>query len=529
MEERKIIGEKVQKFCSKYLVLIVAILTLLIGIFSICITAYFENATYSFASEKTAYHIDNSIIIIALSIVALLILWGFSKLTQKIKSKWVFLAIIILTGIIQVIWVCSIKFMPYADQENVISCAKQLLHGDFEEFSKAYSYFGIYPFQIGIIYYIALIFKIFNTENFLILQIFNVIFSLINLFLMRRITAQLFKEEKVQKILNFLLLIFSIYFMFFNVHVYGNINGLTFGLIALYFTLKYLENKKKRYLVITAISMAISIALKSNYNIFLCGVIITLALDFLKDKKIRTAVGIIGILFAYFALQFGNTFVLEKTIDAKVPKGIPMVGYIYMGMHDSETMSSGWYSSVPVDTFQENNFDSEKTSEQDKELLKSRVRELFKNPKELCMFYMDKLASTWLNPTFQTIWCSYPGAQMTLHEDYAKEIERKEVVKDMLSGKAYKVEENILNIFQIIVFIFAGMGMLKIFKQGKIEHILLPMIFLGGFVFHTFWETKAIYVLQYYYLLLPYAAFGIAKIFEKLNLIIKNERNEIKK
>ena len=100
--------------------------------------------------------------------------------------------------------------MPYADQENVISCAKQLLHGDFEEFSKAYSYFGIYPFQIGIIYYIALIFKIFNTENFLILQIFNVIFSLINLFLMRRITAQLFKEEKVQKILNFLLLIFSI-------------------------------------------------------------------------------------------------------------------------------------------------------------------------------------------------------------------------------------------------------------------------------------------------------------------------------
>ena len=56
--------------------------------------------------------------------------------------------------------------MPYADQENVISCAKQLLHGDFEEFSKAYSYFGIYPFQIGIIYYIALIFKIFNTEKF---------------------------------------------------------------------------------------------------------------------------------------------------------------------------------------------------------------------------------------------------------------------------------------------------------------------------------------------------------------------------
>ena len=125
--------------------------------------------------------------------------------------------------------------------------------------------------------------------------------------------------------------------------------------------------------MITAISMAISIALKSNYNIFLCGVIITLVLDFLKDKKIMTVVGIVGILFAYFALQFGNTFILEKTINAKIPKGIPMVGYIYMGMHDSETMSSGWYSSVSVDTFKENNFDTEKASENDKELIKNRV------------------------------------------------------------------------------------------------------------------------------------------------------------
>ena len=79
----------------------------------------------------------------------------------------------------------------------------------------------------------------------------------------------------------------------------------------------------------------------------------------------------------------------------------------------------------------------------------------------------------------------------------------------------------IMIIFQIIVFLFAGIGMLKIFKQGKIEHILLPMIFLGGFVFHTFWETKAIYVLQYYYLLLPYAAFGIFQLFEKIERVRK--------
>ena len=518
MEKIKV-GEKIQRFCSKYLVLVVAILTFIIGFFSIFVTAYFENATYKFPSEKTAYRFDNGIVIIFLTLLSLITLWGFSKLVKKIKSKWMFLGVVILTGIIQFFWIFSIRFMPYADQENVIVCAKQLLHGEFREFSMPGSYFGIYPFQIGIIYYIALVFRMFSTENFLILQALNVIFSLLNMFLMLKITKQLFKKEDVQKILNILLLFFSIYFMFFNVHVYGNINGLTFGLVALYFTLKYLEKRKKRYLVIIAVSIAISIALKSNYNIFLCGIVLTLMLDFIKEKKLMTVLGVVGIIFAYLIVQSGLKLSLENTIDAKVPEGIPMIGYIYMGMHSSETMSSGWYSSVPVDTFQKNGFDEQKTSEEDKQLIKNRVNELIKNPKELVLFYIDKFASTWLNPTFQAIWCSYPGAQMNLHEDYANQIEGKKLVKSMLSGKAYKIEESVLNIFQVIVFIFAGFGMIKIFKSGKIEFILLPMIFLGGFVFHAFWETKAIYVLQYYYLLLPFAAYGIYEFFDILGHI----------
>ena len=328
---------------------------------------------------------------------------------------------------------------------------------------------------------------------------------------MFKITKILFKEEKVQKILNFLLIGFSIYFMFFNVHVYGNINGLTFSLIALYYTLKYLEEKKKRYLVVIAITMTISIALKSNYNIFLCGIVITLALDFLKDKKIRTIVGIIGIIIVYMLFQFILKFSLEKIINAEIPEGIPMIGYIYMGMAEPK-----------------NNFDPEKTKEEDIEKIKERASYLIQKPKELFYYYADKLASTWLNPTYQAIWCAYPGATMAQDQEYAQEIETKTIVKSMLSGTLYKIEEQILNIFQIIIFIFAGFAMFKIFKKGKITHILLPMIFLGGFIFHMFWETKAIYVLQYYYLLVPYAAFGLCEFYKKLSSKI-SKRKELPK
>ena len=200
--ENKNIGEKIQIFCSKYLILVVAILTTIISIFSIVVTAYFENATYYFTSEKTAYRFDNILIIIGLFTIALAAIWGCNKLTSKIKSKWIFLIILIITAVAQIIWVCSIRFIPYADQANVLSCAKQLLNGQYEEFSQPGSYFGIYPFQIGIIYYIALILKIFSTEDFLVLQIFNVIFSLLNLFLMFKITKILFKDTSTFSKLN---------------------------------------------------------------------------------------------------------------------------------------------------------------------------------------------------------------------------------------------------------------------------------------------------------------------------------------
>lgn len=195
-----------------------------------------------------------------------------------------------------------------------------------------------------------------------------------------------------------------------------------------------------------------------------------------------------------------------------------------MGMAEPKTMSSGWYTTDSVDTFQKNNFDPEKTKQEDIEKIKERASYLIQNPKELFYYYADKLASTWLNPTYQTIWCSYPGATMVQNPEYAEEIESKDIVKSMLSGNIYKIEEQILNIFQSIIFIFASFGIFKIFKKGKIEHILLPMIFLGGFIFHMFWETKAIYVLQYYYLLVPYAAFGLYEFYNKLNSKIHKKK-----
>ena len=57
--------------------------------------------------------------------------------------------------------------------------------------------------------------------------------------------------------------------------------------------------------------------------------------------------------------------------------------------------------------------------------IKERVNELLRNPKELLRFYADKLASTWLNPTFQTVQLASVDRQTEKNKEYIKELDKK--------------------------------------------------------------------------------------------------------
>ena len=146
------------------------------------------------------------------------------------------------------------------------------------------------------------------------------------------------------------------------------------------------------------------------------------------------------------------------------------------------------------------------------------------NPKVFITFYSEKIGSTWLNPTFQTIWCSLPGQRYRNSEEYAHYISYHEKALSMVGGDLAKTEEYYFDICQIIIFIFAGIGIFKISKNQNLKQVILPIIFIGGFLFHILWETKSIYVIQYYFLLLPYTALGIDYIISKISTKIDKEK-----
>lgn len=510
-------------FLLKYGLKIVSIIVGIIGILSIFITAYFD-CTFYHPAEKTYFKYSLGILEILISLfVIFLIAILNKKILKKIPSLAILLTILSVCILVFIIWINAMKLNPETDQKMIHDMAIALLDNNISSFTSTAQYLFLYPFQFGLTLFVSTIYKIFG-HNYLYIEYINAFCSIINMIILYYISKIIFKNETIQKILVFLLGGFSLYWMFFNVHFYGNIIGLTLALLSLLFTLLYLEKEKLYFLVPTGLFIALSIIIKSNYNIFLCGIILILLLDIIKKWNLKTLAIIPIFLISYFTINlcYNITFNKLTNIDTK-KAGVPMISYVYMGMSEPTDLSPGWYNSATIDLFRENNYDVEKTSKESKKLIQERLSFFIKNPKDFISYYSEKIGSTWLNPTFQTIWCSLPGVRYRYYEEYANYISYHGKALSMVGGNLAKVEEKYFDIYQIIIFIFAGLGIFKIAKDFDLKKALIPIIFIGGFLFHILWETKAIYVIQYYFILLPYAAFGINYLINKINTKKEND------
>lgn len=508
--------QKIINFLLKYGLRIIAIIIGIIGILSIFITAYFD-CTFYHPAEKTFFKYSIGIIKILVSLFIILLIYLLNKkILKKIPSIALLAIMLPICLLVFIVWINAMKLNPETDQKMIHDMAVALLNNKISDFTQTAQYLFLYPFQFGLTLFVSLIYKCFGT-NYLYIEYINAICSIANMIIIYYISKLIFKNEKIQKILVILLGGFSLYWMFFNVHFYGNIIGLTLALVSLLFTILYLDKNNIYFIIPTAICIALSIIIKSNYNIFLCGIVLVLLLDIIKKWNLKILLVIPIFIVTYFIINFGYNLIFENTTHLNTSTcGVPMISYVYMGMSEPDDLSAGWYNSSTVDLFRENNYDTEKTAQKSKELISKRILYFAQNPIDFIKYYSEKIGSTWLNPTFQTIWCSLPGVRYRYYEDYANYISYHEKALSMVGGKLADVEENYFNIYQIITFIFATVGIFKISKDLDLKQAIIPIIFIGGFLFHILWETKAIYVIQYYFILLPYAALGINYFIEKL-------------
>ena len=486
------------------------LLTIGLGIASFIVTFYFTNA-YSNYLEYMNVRIDNIILNLVGVVIFLIVVYNVKKLLKNISSEMLSVFVVVTMMLLSAIFIYWARILPKADQEMMTYLASEFIKGNYDYLGSG-GYLKKYPFQLGYIYLTEILFRILGQDP-IIMQMVNALCIGGIIQLLYKFTEKMFQNREVNKIFCILMLGF-LPIIFFSTFIYGNIIGLLFALIAIYQLLVYREERKVRHLVLASISIGFSILLKKNYQIFLVGMIILLILDFVEKKDKKIFIGIALSLICVILFSKVVYFYTEKRTGIEIADGIPMVSYFQMGLREGDDYKmAGWYDASTINIYKNANEDTKEASKQSITELTELLQYYIHNPSKAIKMLVEKIETTWLEPTFQTIWINEPAE---IFNKIPESMKSNKILISFFDGKISKAYIEYNNIYQIVIYITAGICLIAVFKKPSIEKLSLILMVIGGFTFHLFWETKAYYVLTFYILLLPYAANGLQFIFEKI-------------
>lgn len=491
-----------------------AISLLIMMILFIVSTTY--NSFVSMDAKETPIISLNPVYVFIIFILFILFLLTGQSLLKNINNKYFFvvaLLIFILLGLYLVIF--ADDYLRKADPGATVQIARQFNENNFGGLRKKGNYLDTYPFQIYWISWLRILLGINNSIRFLyIVNLAFVSTAMVFMYLINKFLLINNKNINISTLISFMFLpqLFNVLF------VYANVPSLTLFLVFLYtflISFKYSEF----WLYISVVFLVLSYLLKNNY---LIGIIAFYIIIFLLKIKISKKLIILVLSVALICcsnLIVGHYYSKINNSNFSFNTGVPKSAYVMMGLQEHDT-KSGWFDASTVNLYKKSKYSSKLTDKLAKKELFHRNKELIRNPKEMLSLFKIKWISTWSDPTFQSLW----NAPLTTWQGKFKTKIMASIYS--IDGRS-KLSRLIRRVSQLSVWtILSGsiISSLLIIKKKNVDYVLLIYIsfsflmLIGAFVFHTFWETKAQYVYQYIFILVPSAAYGL----DQLPIIVNN-------
>ncbi len=413
------------------------------------------------------------------------------------NAKTIFLLCI---GVVGALIVLCCHTIPRSDQIEIIKAAQGLKQNDFTMF-KVGGYLQMCQNQSGIVVFIYFLSIFFGENNYIVFQLLNVA----ALVLIYKELSEIANCAGMNKICQLAVLFFGIFFLpltLYTTFVYGTLISLAFALKAVKYELLFFENWKWRNLLFAAFLIAFSVMIKSNSLIFMIAMIIYAFLKIVGKHWKRVLLLLITILlFQWIQGIVVNSFLAYK-IGQPMQSGISSWAYIAMGLQEGNR-ADGWWNKYNSTSYLENDCDTDKQAKEAKQYIQERLDYFVYDWRYAVQFMGHKLASQWNNPTFQCFW---------VVNKQQSNIEQPEWIKRMYSVRGQNFFSKILNLLQFMVLM--GSLLFCVFDTSRIKNgwIMLQTIFVGGFLFHIFWEAKCQYTLPYFMLLVPLAVKGYSNI-----------------
>ena len=455
--------------------------------------------------ESVVYYSDNflwNLIVLAISLIGCRLLLSAAS---KLRFRYQAAILVVWTLAIGLIWVFSSQVKPSYDSAYVTDSARAFAEGDFSDMSG--SYLREYPYQLGYIQLCEIIFRaaaLFGgmTHKTLILQAANVVFLAAAYVGLLGIAAMLFPDTRVRHI-TFLLLLFCAQPILSCVFTYGIVAGICFAVWAILFQILWFKRDKYVYGILSALCIGFAVLVKSNNLIVLIAMMIVAALRFFKRKQYVRDIAVI-LAACIWALTFPTMvrMTYEHRSGVQLAPGVPYVSWFAMGLSESRR-APGWYSNAASNvTFQNLGSDPEAMSEYSKKLIKERIGYFKDHAQYTRDFFYRKYVSQFNETSYQSIW----------NNNVRKQYKEKNAFAKWVCGDGQTAVKRYMDVFAQLVFVGFLTAVFLMLRKRDYTALVLPLSVLGGMLFHLLAEGKSQYILPYFMLMLPVAAWGIVWI-----------------
>lgn len=494
------VGTKTSNFLARLALACICVAFVLIALNGLFVSCQVET-NFSFDNNEHVVFIKSNVIK-SLAGLVIGIAAGLLLLKFRITRRLNYIMTAIMLGTISALgvwWLICAKATPYADSLFLLQEAEHAASGNLAALANS-DYLRKYPFQTGFLLYAEAFTRVFGAGHIMAMQIMNIVFVDLAYLAVICISERLFRNDRVEFI-TIILLMLCTQPVFLGTFIYGTLPGLAFALWGAYAAIRFLENHKLGWMLLTAILLALATVLKKNYFIVAIAVVIVLLLDLLRNRTFRSlAASAVLILFCILGpILAQNSY--ESRVGTSFGKGLPQSAWLAMGLGES-SMCSGWHNAEYPNDFSESNYDYAAADAEFSSLAAERMRMFLSRPRYLGSFFYHKLTSQWNTPSFQSIWSSAAGPDAASASQCAQAL---------YSGAGASAIEVYFHWYtQLIYFGFAVAMALLFWKKDRTDAVLiLPLTVFGALLYHAVFEAKAQYALPYLVMMTPFCAYAL--------------------
>ena len=439
--------------------------------------------------------------------------------------------------------ILSIHPQAVNDSKTLDDIINSFMEGDYSSLTEKGGYLFTWPYQLGYVFFGQIMYTLFGESNYFAWDILQLLCILATMFMIYRITRELFENRAICGI-TALLSCGALFFHNYVTYIYGDIISMAPQTLAIYMMILYVKRGKARYVIISGVSIAVAILLKTNCEIALIALLMVLvgsAFDGRAGRPIKKLAQRAALAATFLLLVWGsksaiNAYYCNVTGIESIPEGSPSWSHIAMGMQES-LLEDGWYNGYNYHVFAENGYDTKATAAAARENIKETLTDFAHRPLHACRFFLRKFTTQWAD----SVCISTHNLDLV-----SRHVENQPALCDFLVfGTGSQILIWIMNIYMPVCYLGVVGYLINILFGGRRHHgasgatcgstvsadnsasgstasagrhtpsheeMLLLILIFGGIVFHEFWEGSSRYTMRYYIYYLPYAGFGIYRI-----------------